>query len=281
MEPKPRGWGPPYGGVFQEPSVAAVYHLRPPYPEDTFAFLAGLARGGAVLDAGCGTGDLARPLARRVARVDAVDVSSPMIDCGRNLSGGAATNVRWIVGAVEDAPLDPPYSLITAGESVHWFDWAVALPRLAGALAPGGALAIVHRGDWFPDEAVRERLRPIFARHSWNVDFEPRDPVDELERRGLFERLGTWTSRREPWRPTLEEAVETHFSTSGLARPRLRDPNKFAAEVHDVLAELEAGPDGRLELDVAATVVWGRPPAAAPWQACSAEAGSSRRSHSA
>ena len=130
MEPKPKGWGERYAAVFRERSVVEHYGLRPPYPCETFDVLASLAgRGasepGAVLDAGCGTGDLARPLAVRVARVDAVDVSHPMIEHGRALPGGDASNLRWIVAPIEEAPLDPPYSLVTAGDSIHWFEWEI------------------------------------------------------------------------------------------------------------------------------------------------------------
>ena len=47
---------------------------------------------------------------------------------------------------METAPLDPPYALVTAGESLHWMAWEVVLPRFAAALVPGGLLAIADRG---------------------------------------------------------------------------------------------------------------------------------------
>ena len=47
---------------------------------------------GVVLDAGCGPGDLARPLAPLVGRVDAVDLSPRMIAEGRSREGGAVTD---------------------------------------------------------------------------------------------------------------------------------------------------------------------------------------------
>jgi SAM-dependent methyltransferase len=254
MEPKPKGWSEQYGAVFRDRSVVDAYHLRPPHPEETFDVLARLASGGAVLDVGCGPGDLARPLARRVERVDAVDPSEAMLERGRTLPGGNAPNLRWLLGRVEDVPLDPAYVLATAGDSIHWLDWGVALPRLARVAA---LLAIVHR-DWLRAPHVRERLNPVYDSHSWNADFEPLDPVSELERRGLFERQGEHTTAPDPWRPTLDEIVDGHFSASGFARERLRDPDGFAAAVREAIEETLEPRYGRYDLDVTATIVWGR-----------------------
>jgi SAM-dependent methyltransferase len=211
-----------------------------------------------VLDVGCGLGDLARPLAPRVARVDAVDVSAAMVARGRTLPGGDAPNLCWIVGRIEQAELDPPYALVVAGDSIHWFDWEIALPLLEASLETPGVLAIVQR-DWLRVEPLRERLRPIYARHSWNADFQPLDPIEELERRGLFERLGERTTAPEPWRPTLDEIINGHFSMSGFAPDRLGAPERFAAEVRDAIAATLEPRDNRYELDVSATIVWGRP----------------------
>ena len=257
MEAKPAGWSATAAAVFADEDVVAAYALRPPYPDETIARLAGLAGGGPVLDAGCGTGELARRLAPLVERVDGVDASAAMVAEARRLPGGAA--VRWLHGRVEEAPVEPPYALVVAGDSVHWFDWDVALPRFCEVLRPGAPLAVVRR-DWLRDEQAFAALRPVYARHSWNVDYAPLDPVEELERRGAFRRLGEHASAPAPWRPTLDELVEGHFSMGGFARSRIADPAAFAAEVRAAVAEtLERAADGRYDLDVAGTVVWGLP----------------------
>jgi SAM-dependent methyltransferase len=258
IEPKPAGWGATYAAVFGDDDVVAVYHLRPPYPEETIAKLEELAASGAVLDAGCGTGELARRLAPLVERVDAVDVSAPMLAEARALPGAHATNLRWVHGSIEDARLEPPYALAVAGDSVHWFDWPSAMPRIREALGDEGVLAIVHR-DWLRDEPARERLRPIYARHSWNADFAPLDPIEELERRGLFVKAGEHVSDPTPWRPTLDEIVGGHFSMSGFARSRLENPDAFAREVREALVATLTPTRDRYELDVVGTVVWGAP----------------------
>jgi SAM-dependent methyltransferase len=62
------------------------------YPAEVFTVLRGLITDAApaVLDVGCGTGDIARRLSPLVERVDAVDVSAAMIEHGRRQAGGDA-----------------------------------------------------------------------------------------------------------------------------------------------------------------------------------------------
>ncbi len=155
------------------------------------------------------------------------------------MPGGDRPNVHWIVGAVEEAPLSRPYALITAGDSVHWFRWEIVFPRFAGALTRSGLLAIVSR-DWLRAPALRERLRPIYARFSVNRDYRLGDPVSELERRALFVKKGERTMPAEPWRPTVDQFIACHHSQSGFDPDRMAPEAKraFHAEIRRVLDEL-------------------------------------------
>ena len=76
--------------MFQDASVARVYHQRPPYPVEVFDKLVELVdpEVDALLDVGTGLGDVARPMADRVSRVHAVDFSERMVAQARTLSGG-------------------------------------------------------------------------------------------------------------------------------------------------------------------------------------------------
>jgi SAM-dependent methyltransferase len=267
MLPKPKGLAPEYGAQFRDRSVAEAYPHRPPYPAATFDVLAGLVAGGsgAVLDVGAGTGDIARRLAPLVARVDAVDASAAMIARGRGLPGGDAPKLVWIEGMVEEAALSPPYGLITAGESLHWFDWAAVFPRFAAALVPGGFLTIVGR-EWGTD-AERERLHPIIGRYSTNRDFRPYNLLAELESRGLFAPEGQRRVGPEPWEPTIAEYLECRHSQNGLSRERMGHSaeafdREMAAALRDLCREGALGlRDDRLVLTVEATITWGRPQA--------------------
>jgi SAM-dependent methyltransferase len=267
VESKPSHWSADYGAWFTDQGIADAYPHRPPYPQRAIELLLGLVNGTprTVLDVGCGTGDLARRLAEHVDRVDAVDASAAMIAKGRQLPGGEHRRVRWQLAAAEAAQLEPPYGLVTAGESLHWMDWPVVFPRFADALLPGGFLAVVER-DWDGPPALAARLRPIFAQYGSARDFRPMDVVDEVERRGLFTRAGQLHCGSEAWRPTVGEYLECRHSQRSFSRAHMDpgDASAFDEAIRRALDDLvRAGDigrtDDRLDLTVQARVVWGLP----------------------
>ena len=127
MKPKPGHLGLKYAEQFKDTSVVEVYHHRLPYADEAINKLITLVidEPRAILDAGCGTGDLARRLVSQVERVDAVDFSSSMIDKGKTLPEGDNHNLNWICGRMEEVKLHPPYALIMAGESLQWMEWDI------------------------------------------------------------------------------------------------------------------------------------------------------------
>jgi SAM-dependent methyltransferase len=210
-----------------------------------------------VLDVGAGTGDVARRLVPFVERVDAVDWSGAMIALGRSLPGGDAPNLRWIQGRVEEAPLEAPYGLVTAGESLHWMDWDVVMPRLREVLVPGGYVAILQREElrvaWSGD------LLDLIRRYSTNRDYRPVNLIDELSRRSLFTKAGEWRSEPETYTQSIDDYIESMHSRSSFSRERMpaADLAAFDSALRALLARHAS--DGRIALRLAASAVWGVP----------------------
>lgn len=256
-----------YGTWFRDPGIIAAYHYRPPYPDEVFDTFVALIQDAprVVLDVGCGTGDIARRLAPRIDRVDAVDFSPGMIAKGKHLPGGDHPHLTWIHGAVEDVSLSSRYALITAGESLHWMAWEAVLARFADLLTPRGVLAIVER-DWDDPPVLRERLRPIFQQYSPVRDYQAVNWLEQIASAGLFRALGEKRTRLVPWQPTLDEYVECRHSQRGFSRDRMAaaDVAAFDAAVRRVLTGMcQDGMltmrDGRLQLAVNARIIWGEP----------------------
>jgi SAM-dependent methyltransferase len=259
MSARPEYWGARHSHRFTDPSVIAAYRSRPPYPDALLALLAGFITDEprAVLDVGCGPGNLARALLPYVARVDAADMSPGMIALGKTLPGGDDPRLRWFVGKAEDVPLHPPYALITAGASLHWMDWEVALPRFADALTPNGSLAIVGVDE--ANEPWTPATREIIPRYSTNPDFAPFDLIGELERRGLFRKIGDYTTEPLPLVRSVADFIEWFHSMSSFSRDLMTPEavTAFDAELRDAIAPYLR--DGLLTTHFVGRVTWGKP----------------------
>ncbi len=255
---------PPRGelaGAFGYPGVAGAYQYRPPYPPEVFDVLEGLITGRprTVLDVGAGEGALARPLARRVDRVDALDISPAMIEAGRRRPGGRQPSLRWITGAVQSAALDGPYALVTAGASLHWMPAEQTLGRLARVMTASAFLVIVehvhHAVPWHAE------LARVLARHSRDPGYDPRFSLTgALTAAGLMEITGHIVTVPVLFRQPVASYIEYFHSTATLAREWM--PAQESAAFDRAIAQIVQpyATDGTLEMSVVADVTWGRPP---------------------
>ena len=258
MVPKPKHLGRQYADQFQDASVVAAYRHRPTYPPATFDILAGLITESprTVLDIGCGTGFIARHLVDHVDRLDAVDVSAAMIEEGKRLPNGDHPRLNWILAPVEEAPLRPPYALISAGQSLHWMAWERVFPRFRETLTPAGLLAIVGM-DVAPMPWWEGELLPVIRRYSTNRDFRPTDLVAELEARRLFVVQGEAYTKPVSFVQPVGDYVESFHARNGFSRERMTPESAaaFDREAYDVVAA--HCPDGQVRLENRGHVVWG------------------------
>jgi SAM-dependent methyltransferase len=102
---------------------------RPPYPPELVSRLAeraGLDGTGRLLDLGCGTGQLARPLAAYVDEVVAVDPEPEML-----AELDAPPNVRTVEARAEEIDESwGSFRLVTIGRAFHWMDGPLVMSRL-------------------------------------------------------------------------------------------------------------------------------------------------------
>jgi hypothetical protein len=179
-----------------------------------------------------------------------------MVAAGQRRPGGGHQNLRWIVGAVESAPLAGPYALVTAGASMHWMNLQLTLPRLAAAISPGAYLAIVEHGA--RDDPWRSGLAHIIRRHSRSKSYDAAfEVVSALSASGLWSETGRVRTVPVPFRQRVTDYIEALHSTSSLARELM--PAEESAAFDGAVADLVApyADDGVLELTVVADVAWG------------------------
>ncbi len=112
---------------------------RPRYPDELFAFLAGLVpEHDCAWDCGTGTGQAALALARHFDRVIATDPSARQI-----AHAPPHARVTYLVSTAEHAALASRLvNLITVAQALHWFHFEAFYAEVRRMLKPGGALAV-------------------------------------------------------------------------------------------------------------------------------------------
>jgi demethylmenaquinone methyltransferase/2-methoxy-6-polyprenyl-1,4-benzoquinol methylase/phosphoethanolamine N-methyltransferase len=116
----------------------------------TAADLAELSPDDAVLDAGCGTGELAMALRQRLGTfgtVTGVDASPQMIDVARQKKEGAALQIEYRVAAVEALPFpDATFDAVVSSLMMHHLPDAArraGLAEMRRVLKSGGRLLLL------------------------------------------------------------------------------------------------------------------------------------------
>lgn len=134
-----------YGTVFNEVAGAYDRH-RPGYPDaliDQACSAADLRPGVAVLEIGCGTGQLTRSLLARGLRVTAVEPGDQLLARARERLQDTG-DVQFVNASLEDASLPRAhYRAAFCGSAMHWIDPDVSWRKTADALVDGGTLGLV------------------------------------------------------------------------------------------------------------------------------------------
>jgi SAM-dependent methyltransferase len=182
-------------------TVADAYDLYRPAPPaevvDAMIELANLEPGGAVLEIGCGSGQLSVPLAKHGVDLTAIELGPHLAALAhRNLE--AFPNARVDCESFEDWPLaEHRFDAVVCANAFHWLDPAVRVSKSAEALRPGGSLAILHvhhvRGG---TPGFFEATQPSYLKWGLSDDpfFEPTAPPDVPTMYPELERAQGWSS---------------------------------------------------------------------------------------
>ena len=142
---------------------------RPDFPAALVDDLAAL--GSSALDLGCGTGKVARALARRGVAVLGIEVDPAMAAVARG--HGVAVEVARFE-AWDDA--GRRFDLVTCGDTWHWLEPTEAAAAVARVLRPGGTLARFWNLQVL-DEPLMQALDPVYREFAPEVYVYGRTPA--------------------------------------------------------------------------------------------------------
>ena len=148
---------------FQKKSIEDNYKCRLPYSEQIFEKINFLLENSSknVLHIGAGTGEIARRLTRYVNSIFAVDISKNMLEKAKKLPEGNNPKIKWINSKVETIYFIKNYSLITAGDRIHWMKWEIIFPLFEKIVKQPEILVLITRYEtmlWDKKELKKERI---------------------------------------------------------------------------------------------------------------------------
>lgn len=203
------------------------------YPEEFFNYIIkyfNLDTQSRVLDLGCGTGQIAIPLAKRVSEVVGVDTEQDMLDQAAKVAQEASvSNITWLLKRAEE--IDDSFGtfqLTTMGASFHWMDQRVVLQKIYEHTEKGGGVVIVSdhglspwaepKDDW---QQIRTTVFKKYLgeeRRAGTGLYKPSpDKFEDLLKNSPFGGYEEWTHAYTRTQ-TLEEVVNYMYSTSFAQR---------------------------------------------------------------
>ncbi len=155
-------WDPVQYGRYRDERSRPFFDLLARVPDRPYRRIA---------DLGCGDAELTRALAERWpgARVTGVDRSAEMLAAARPLHG----RLELVQGDLASWRPPEPLDLLVSNAALQWVpDHAAVLPRLAGLVAPGGAIAVQVPGNH--DSPSHVELLRLAGEEPWRSRLEGR-----------------------------------------------------------------------------------------------------------
>lgn len=234
--------------------AAGFYHrYRRGYPGEVIDVLVGafgLTDQDVTVDLGCGTGQLALPIARRVRAVIGVDVEPDMLDRAQQAARDAdVRNVMWMLGADTDLPVlrrllgDRSVGAVTIAQALHWMDHRDLFRAVVPLVRPGGGVAVVTNGTpWWLQETDWSRALRDFLEHWLGTTLTYACGTDEQSQRRYREDLAAagfevfTTAVDYVASLDIDQLVGSVYSAIGSRIPAADQRPAFAEQVRRALA---------------------------------------------
>lgn len=209
-----------------------------------------------VLDLGCGTGQMAIPLAASSIPVWAVDPNTEMLCEGINQAASeGSSGIWWQVGS-DETLLElrlPALTLCVMGASFHWMDRPDVLQKLDGLLSNGGGVAVLggavntwsdQQDNW--ETVVKETVQKFLGseRRAGRGTYQhPKKSHQDVLSESPFKNVEIHTFEEEG-NITIDDIVGLQLSTSYASPSLLGDcMDEFVGSLRDRLQVLS--PSGR------------------------------------
>lgn len=241
-------------------SAADFYRkYRVPYPQamcDRLADTLGLDGSGALLDVGCGTGEVFGAIGSRLQSVVGIDPNAQMLQHAKRRLRSLRLDGRLVQSTFEAFQSEHRFRLITFGSSFHWVFRESARARLGELLEPEGALAVIGSNSvWNGTEAWQKEAVRILESYlgerqaGTGSTYQAPKTRYEVFLGELFDEVRTVKSP-QPHAWTLDSFVGYLYSTS-FASPRVLGEKKEAFEA-ELRAALQPwlGRDGKLHEEI-------------------------------
>jgi 2-polyprenyl-3-methyl-5-hydroxy-6-metoxy-1,4-benzoquinol methylase len=227
-------------GLFD--TVARLYSAtRPGYPPELAGFIAdtaGTVTGSAVLEVGCGTGQLTEALVPHQLALTAIDLGGSLIEVARERVTGADVTFRAV--SFEELDAGPgSFDLIVSGAAFHWVDPEVRFAKAARLLRPGGWLAVAGYEEQY-EEPVGAVLDGMWRARSADDGAWVTRPADDaaISGSGLFGPLAHRSFTRR-----ITRSAEDVIGVENTRATSLSWPDDARAQFNAELRQLLSGRD--------------------------------------